>query len=310
MRRLRIGVAPSARPIRARIIDFVILRFSSPGAACPTPAHASAWGMPDFGANDPWRAPGTGGFGGAPSSGAMQAYRSAVAQLSVEDVIPLHLADVTFPEWHPLHGQAGAVLAFALRHASGLILYETGIGRGNRRIDDYYQVVHRPLEAELEANGHQLGDVRLVVNSHLHFDHCGNNMLFSGVPIFVQATEYEAARQPDYTIPEWVDFAGVEYAVVDGDVQVAEGVRIVSTPGHTAGHQSVVVDTNDGIVALAGQAIYCEAEYRHIQTTGTTNDDDPPPDPAQYLASAMRLVELGPRRVHFSHDPAVWNAEP
>ena len=231
-----------------------------------------------------------------------------VALLSVEDVIPLHLADVTFPEWHPLRGQAGAVLAFALRHPSGLILYETGIGRGNRLIDNYYQVAHRSLEAELEANGLQLGDVRLVVNSHLHFDHCGNNVLFAGVPIYVQAAEYQAARQPDYTIPDWVDFEGAEYAVVDGDAQVASGVRIVSTPGHTAGHQSVVLDTQDGIVALAGQAIYSKGEYEHVQTTGATTDEDPPPDPAQYLASAMRLIELRPRRVHFSHDRAVWHA--
>jgi N-acyl homoserine lactone hydrolase len=231
-----------------------------------------------------------------------------VAQLSAEDVIALHLADVTFPDWHPLHGQVGAVLAFALRHPSGLILYETGIGRGNRLIDDYYQVAHRSLEAELEANRHRLGDVRLVVNSHLHFDHCGNNILFVGGPIFVQATEYQAARHPNYTIPEWVDFEGAEYAVVDGDTQVARGVRIVSTPGHTPGHQSVVLDTKDGIVAFAGQAIYSKAEYEHIQTTGTTTDEDPPPDPAQYLESAMRLIQLRPRRVHFSHDRAVWTA--
>jgi glyoxylase-like metal-dependent hydrolase (beta-lactamase superfamily II) len=232
-----------------------------------------------------------------------------VTQLAVEDVITLHLADVTFPEWHPLRGQRGVVLAFALRHPSGLILYETGIGPDNRAVDRYYQVVHRSLEAELEAHGHHLGDVRLVVNSHLHFDHCGNNMLFAGVPIFVQATEYEAARQPNYTIPEWVDFEGADYAVVDGDTQVARGVRIVSTPGHTPGHQSVVLDTRVGIVVLAGQAIYAAAEYEHIHTTGTTTDEDPP-DPALYLASAMRLIELRPRRVHFSHDRAVWQAPP
>src|SRR4051812_26252910 len=129
---------------------------------------------------------------------------------SVEDVIPLHLADLTFPEWHPLHGQRGAVLAFALRHPSGLLLYETGIGRGNDLIDGYYQPVHHSLEAELEAAGHHLSDVRLVVNSHLHFDHCGNNTLFAGVPIYVQASEYQAFRQPHYTIPEWVDFEGAE----------------------------------------------------------------------------------------------------
>jgi hypothetical protein len=63
-------------------------------------------------------------------------------QFAIEDVIPLHLADVTFPETHALSGQTGEVFAFALRHKTGLLLYETGIGRDNDRLDSYYQVVH------------------------------------------------------------------------------------------------------------------------------------------------------------------------
>ncbi|MEP6658312.1 MAG: N-acyl homoserine lactonase family protein, partial [Acidimicrobiales bacterium] len=224
-----------------------------------------------------------------------------MSQLAVEDVIPLHLADVTFPRWHPLSGQSGEVFAFALRHATGLMLYETGIGGGNERIDRYYQVVHRSIEAELEAHGHRVDDVRVVVNSHLHFDHCGNNSLFPGVPIYIQAAEHRAARQPDYTVPEWVDFDGAEYVVVDGDTQVARGVRLMSTPGHSPGHQSLVIDTRGGTVALAGQAIYSKAEYDEICTTGEVSETDPAPDPAQYLASASRLIELAPRRVYFSH---------
>jgi glyoxylase-like metal-dependent hydrolase (beta-lactamase superfamily II) len=159
-----------------------------------------------------------------------------VPSFSPDDVIPLHLADVTFPETHPLRGQTGEVFAFALRHPTGLLLFETGIGRGNEFLDIYYQVLHRPIEVALEAHGHRLDDVRLIVNSHLHFDHCGNNSRFPGVPIYVQAAEYQAARQPNYTVPDWVDFEGAEFAVIDGDVQIASGVRVLSTPGHTPGH--------------------------------------------------------------------------
>ena len=61
-------------------------------------------------------------------------------------------------------------------------------------------------------------------------------------------------------------------------------------------------------VVLAGQAMYSKAEYEHIRTTGTNTEEDPPPDPAKYLASATRLIALRPRRVYFSHDRAVWNA--
>jgi glyoxylase-like metal-dependent hydrolase (beta-lactamase superfamily II) len=215
--------------------------------------------------------------------------------LSLHDVLPLHLADITFPEWHPLRGQTGHVLAFALRHPTGLILFETGIGSDSQLIDDLYDIDRRELDAELDAHGHCLDDVRLIVNSHLHFDHCGNNHRFPGVPIYVQA-------------PEWIDFDAAEYVVVDGDSRVARGVRVLSTPGHSPGHQSVVFETADGAVALAGQAIYSKREYEHLQSAGTVSSEDPPPDPDRYLASARRLMELRPRRVHFSHDLAVWEA--
>jgi glyoxylase-like metal-dependent hydrolase (beta-lactamase superfamily II) len=146
------------------------------------------------------------------------------------------------------------------------------------------------------------------VNSHLHFDHCGNNPLFPGVPIYTQAIELAAAREPWYTVPDWIDFAGAEYRTSDGEAKVADGIRIVATPGHTTGHQSLVLDGATGTVVLAGQAIYSRAEYETIVRTGAPPDDDPPPDPAPYLASAMSLIELRPRRVHFSHDREVWHA--
>ncbi|HEY2812394.1 MAG TPA: N-acyl homoserine lactonase family protein [Acidimicrobiales bacterium] len=226
--------------------------------------------------------------------------------LSRDDVVPLHLADLTFPDWHPLHGETGAVLAFALRHPTGLLLFETGIGTGNQLIDDAYQVQQRAIDAALAAHGHDINEVRLIINSHLHFDHCGNNYRFPGVPIYVQASELDATRAPHYTVSEWVDFEGAEYAVIDGDAQVASGVRILSTPGHSPGHQSVVFDTAAGAVVLAGQAIYSKAEYEHLQATNTVCETDPSPDLDQYLASAARLMKLQPHRVHFSHDMAVW----
>lgn len=230
-------------------------------------------------------------------------------KLAVEDIVPLHLADITFPHTHPLAGQEGEMFAFLIGHSRGVILFETGIGQGNALLDRYYNVRHRPLEDELARCGHGLGDVRAIVNSHLHFDHAGNNRLFPGIPIFVQASEQKASREEHYTVTEWIDFPDAEYAVIDGDAQVASGVRIVSTPGHTPGHQSLVIETSAGTVALAGQAIYSKAEFDFIRRTGAAPSEDPPPDPESYLASATRLIEMRPRRVYFSHDRAVWTAD-
>ncbi len=58
--------------------------------------------------------------------------------MTPDDVIPLHLADVTYPPSNPLAGQEGPVFAFAIRHPDGLVLVDTGIGEGNAWIDENY----------------------------------------------------------------------------------------------------------------------------------------------------------------------------
>ena len=128
--------------------------------------------------------------------------------LSLGDVLPLHLADLTFPANHPLRGQQGVVMAFAIRHSEGIVLFDTGIGRGSRRLDEGYAICHRRIEDELAVYGIGVEDVVAVVNSHLHFDHCGANSLFPEMPIHVQATEYAAAHEAGYTHLPWVDFEG------------------------------------------------------------------------------------------------------
>ena len=61
----------------------------------------------------------------------------------------------------------------------------------------------------------------------------------------MQRTELEAAVAPDY-LEEWVRFPGANYVELDGDTELFDGVSVLSTPGHSAGHQSVVVSTREG----------------------------------------------------------------
>jgi N-acyl homoserine lactone hydrolase len=221
-------------------------------------------------------------------------------------VVPLHLADVSFPPFHPLAGQTGVVYAYAIRHRDGLVLLDTGVGWGNAQLDEAYRPVRRPLEVALAAHGFHRADVVLVVNSHLHFDHCGGNRLFADVPIAVQRAEYQAAHElPHFTIAEWVDFDGATYRQLDGDTELLPGLRVLATPGHTPGHQSVIVDTHEGAVLLAGQAVYCVADYEHLlaqRALPSSGGGDT--DPGR--ASALRLAELHPVRAYFSHDAGSW----
>jgi N-acyl homoserine lactone hydrolase len=125
-----------------------------------------------------------------------------------------------------------------------------------------------------------------------------------GIPIFVQRREWTLMEDdPDHTVREWVDAPGLTYEVLDGETEVAPGIRIVPTPGHTAGHQSAVLETDEGIVVLAGQALQSRAEWEGA--TGGSVSGAPGSAPG-YAGSIERLRELDPVRVHFAHDPSFW----
>ena len=209
--------------------------------------------------------------------------------MTPEDVVPLHLADVTYPASHPLAGQDGPVLAFAIRHPDGIVLVDTGIGEGNEWIETNYRPRRRDLREALVAATLEPERVVAIVNSHLHFDHCGQNRAFPGVPTYVQQAELDLALREGHTIVEWVDFPEARYEAVEGDREIVPGISVLATPGHTPGHQSVTVRTGDGLVLIVAQA----AQDARSFATGEAD------------TSVRRLRELNADRIHFSHDRAV-----
>jgi N-acyl homoserine lactone hydrolase len=140
------------------------------------------------------------------------------------------------------------VLGYLVRRDEGTILFDTGIGAADAETEAHYRPRRRELLAALAAVGQDPAGISLVVNCHLHFDHCGGNSLLAGRPILVQAAELAAARGEGYTFPELVDFPGVAYRQLDGEAEIWPGVWIIPTPGHTQGHQSLVVRQPDGSV--------------------------------------------------------------
>ncbi|MET0424639.1 MAG: MBL fold metallo-hydrolase [Actinoplanes sp.] len=192
-------------------------------------------------------------------------------------------------------------LGYLVAHpeADGLVLIDTGMGQ-EPGVDDWYQPTRIPLPEALAAAGARVDEIRYVVNCHLHFDHCGGNPALAGRPVFAQRPELAAARTvTDYTLPELIDHPGAHYVELDGEAEILPGVRIVATPGHTEGHQSVVVSRRDGTVIVAGQS--------HDNATLFTGDalahhagvGDPP-------AWLPGLLALDPKQIVFAHDNAVW----
>jgi N-acyl homoserine lactone hydrolase len=160
-------------------------------------------------------------------------------------------------------GDAWPGFSDTIEHPDGLILVDTGMIDSTPELDDEWQPTPHPLPEELVRR------VAVVINTHLHFDHCGGNRLYPGIPIHVQRRELaDALTTDDYTIREWVDFPGATYVEHDGEAQIRPGVRVVPAPGHTAGHQIVVVDTEEGPVVLGGDVGYSFAEVGRGDTEG------------------------------------------
>jgi glyoxylase-like metal-dependent hydrolase (beta-lactamase superfamily II) len=221
----------------------------------------------------------------------------------------LLLAEVTFPDWHPRFADGRCpVFGYAVRHPDGVILFDTGVGSGNSFIDDLYHPTVVAIANALDLHGIDERDVVAVVNSHLHFDHCGQNESFldRSVPIYIQAREIEAAQEFGYTVPEWAMIPDHAHRVVHGDEVIADGVRIIETPGHTPGHQSLVVESTDGVTIIAGQCTYTTNECSGRRVAVDNMHDEGFISTGQ--ESLDRLLSVGPRCVVMAHDPQPWIA--
>jgi N-acyl homoserine lactone hydrolase len=215
------------------------------------------------------------------------------------DVLELERVDAV-PEFHPEHHTFTPfpVYAFLVHHPDGAIVVDTGIGDGNDLIDALYPHRSVALIDELHRCGVDERDVQLIVNSHLHFDHCGQNHALS-CPVAVQQTELEAARQPHYTVTDWAAIPADRARVLDGDAELCTGVRALLTPGHTPGHQALVITATDDVVVIAAQCIFRRDAWHSGVETANLHDDSWHAAAGESIA---RLRALRPRRVLLSHD--------
>jgi len=225
----------------------------------------------------------------------------------------LELGEVRLPEWHPRVDDVTALIrAFVVRHPDGVVLFDTGVGHGHPLVDDLYkQPKITPIIEALHTIGIDERDVTAIVNSHLHFDHCGQNHALPSVPVYVQAAELAAAQLPHYTIAEWAHIEPDRRRVIDGDEKIAPGVRILATPGHTPGHQSLLALGPDGQAQLvAGQCCYTCAEFNAGTVAADNIHDETYREAAAETIGRLRRLDIA--AAHFSHDRTVYrpSAEP
>jgi N-acyl homoserine lactone hydrolase len=212
----------------------------------------------------------------------------------------LHLASLRGPdgrEW-PVHG-------FVVTHPGGAALVDTGVGGPQEVLNDW-RVVNRAAADALADLDMTPADIGLVINTHLHFDHCGQNAVFRHAPVYVQRAELASAQRESPELCDWFDFMNAEFELLDGDTEVLPGLAVIATPGHTAGHQCVVVQSGDGPDLLIGDAAYTPRQY-----AGPPDKDLPPgqaSDLAAWRDSLSLIRSMDPARVHFCHHTAVIQA--
>jgi N-acyl homoserine lactone hydrolase len=213
--------------------------------------------------------------------------------------VPLEITRLHLASLQGLDGRRWPVHGFVVTHPGGAVLVDTGVGGPQEWLDDW-RVVNRSVADALADLGMSPADIGLVINTHLHFDHCGQNAVFPHAACYVQRAELSRAERESPELYDWFGFMNARFELLDGDAEVLPGLEVIATPGHTAGHQCVVVrGDGDAFDLLIGDAAYTPRIY------ADPGSDRLPAGQASDVAvwrdSVRRIRSLGPERVHFCH---------
>lgn len=183
----------------------------------------------------------------------------------------------------PMAGGMVPIPVWLVEGADQTILIDTGLGdldeimgiMGTYGIDMYAtRTPDQDIVKGLRSHGVEAGDIDVVVLTHLHFDHVGNNHLFPNARFVVQRDELPQGLTP----PRYTQYSYAEYShyiadvrnrieLVDGDCTIADGLRLLKIGGHTPGTMAVVAETDLGSVCLAGDLMY---NYRNLELNWPT----------------------------------------
>ena len=203
-----------------------------------------------------------------------------------------------------------------VRTGDKTVLIETGIGnKSSERIRKFYDPQEKFLE-NLSLTAVAPEDIDIVINSHLHFDHCGwNTMLKNGkvVPTFPRARHYfqfgEWQHGKTQHVRDWFSYIDENYdpliengqaEMLKEDREIASGIRVETFPGHTPHMQAIIIESKGKKACYISDLIPTMA---HADITWTCGFDQ---EPYKTIESRMRFYQRAiPENwlVIFTHDP-------
>lgn len=210
-----------------------------------------------------------------------------------------------------------AVIMWYIGGAAEKIIVDTSFKAEAAELHPYAVVKRAPeqrVENALSKIRIKPEEVDMVILTHLHWDHCQNNAMFRNARFVLQQEElrYAVAPYPHQAVayeaptigmrPYWLDTP--KFELINGDKEISRGISVIYTPGHTAGHQSIAVETTAGTYVIAGDIVPLYENWEgqpphlpHIPTPISTNL-------GQYWKSLNKIEEIADR-VLPNHDRRV-----
>lgn len=226
------------------------------------------------------------------------------------------LLDMSFATWNHNQGVEFRFPVFSLYidHPDGKLLIDTGFDKEwvERKLpfEKPTQTADQRIENQLGLIGVKPEEIDIVVNSHLHFDHCSNNRLFPQAKFYFSRSELRHAHVPDpwerlgYD-PDLVVMPGMKAELLDlghFEYEVLPGITLIETPGHSVGHLSAIIRPGGDTPPLVFpfDVAYTRHNLEDRVLMGLHSD------PADLLDSMVRIENIAKKiggTIFFSHDP-------
>lgn len=183
------------------------------------------------------------------------------------------------------------------------IIIDTGIGELPEKHRQFHNIERKPdqnLKVQLKRHKLKAEDIDVIINTHLHFDHCGNNSIFKNAKFYVQAEELRYAYAPDRFqkaayIREHFD-VNVQYIPLRGRHRLTDDIVVIPTPGHSIGHQSVIIKWRGKNYVYCGDAAPLQENLEKRNIPGVLYRAD------QALKSIDKLRNIKDAVYIYSHD--------